>query len=227
MTNDPSQGGPSTAPTGEIVATAGRYYRNTRYLMFVILLAMGGWFLYDGFISYPNENAKVDDLKRQQDAAIAANDDDARARIAEELKNYKYHTETSLLIQRLLGFGLPPLGVALLWWALHRSRGEYRLSGTKLSVPGHPTIDLDDIKKVNNDLWDRKGIVWLTYETSGGQAGEIVLDDFIYDRPPTDKIYDVIAEKFGLVEEEEEEGEETDSEGSKPQAGSSEGQGEP
>jgi hypothetical protein len=91
----------------------------------------------------------------------------------------------------------------MLAWSLHRTRGEYRLSGTKLSTPGHPTIDLDDIKSVNNDLWDRKGIVWLKYETPRAEQGEIVLDDFIYDRPPTDQIYDRIAEKFGLNEDED------------------------
>ena len=76
-------------------------------------------------------------------------------------------------------------------------RGEYRLSGTKLSIPGHPTIDLNDIKSVNDDLWDRKGILFLDYKKEG-QQGQIVLDDFIYDRPPTDAIYDRIADKFGL-----------------------------
>ena len=194
-----TESSPASANTGgDIVARAGRYYRNTRYIMFAVLLIMGAWFTYDGLVGWPKGNAEIAKLEAQQAEATKRNDQAELGRIATELKKYKKHSDWDLGLQYILGFGLPPLGLALLIYSLHRSRGEYRLSGTKLSVPGHPTIDLDDIKSVNNDLWDRKGIVYLKYETPAGQSGEIVLDDFIYDRPPTDQIYDVIAEKFGL-----------------------------
>lgn len=188
---------------GDIVARAGRYYRITRYVMFLMILGFGLAFLYDGFIRYPRQNAELAALEEQR--RVATTDAD-KQRLAVEIKKYEFRNNTSLMIQKLLGFTLPPLAIAMIAWSLHRSRGEYRLSGTKLSAPGHPTIDLDDITSVNNDLWDRKGIVWLKYETAAGQQGEIVLDDFIYDRPPTDQIYDRIAEKFGLNEDEEDDG---------------------
>ena len=188
--------------TGDIVARAGRYYRNTRYLMFLMILGFGIAFLYDGFVRYPRHNRELDELEAQQSRATS---DDEKRQLAVEIKKHERHNDTSLLIQKLLGFTLPPLAIAMLAWSLNRSRGEYRLSGTKLSVPGHPTIDFEDIKSVNNDLWDRKGIVWLKYETAKGEQGEIVLDDFIYDRPPTDQIYDRIAARFGLADDEADE----------------------
>ncbi|CAN5658055.1 hypothetical protein BH09PLA1_BH09PLA1_21010 [soil metagenome] len=197
----------TVSSNGEIVARAGRYYRNTRYLMFAMLLGMGGWFAYDGFVKWPRQNAELAHLQDEQKAATS---DAEKQRLAVEIKEYEHRNDSSILINKLLGLGLPPLGLALLMWAFHKSRGEYRLSGTKLSVPGHPTIDLDDIKSVNNDLWDRKGIVWLKYETANAQSGEIMLDDFIYDRPPTDAIYDRIAEKFGLTKEEDEDDDDAD-----------------
>jgi len=201
-----TESSPASASTGgDIVARAGRYYRNTRYLMFLVMVVMGGWFLYDGLVGWPKGNAEIAKLEEQQALATKNNDQAELGRVATELKKYNKHSDWDLGLQYALGFGLPPLGLALLIYSLHRSRGEYRLSGTKLSVPGHPTIDLDDIKSVNNDLWDRKGIVWLKYETTSAHAGEIVLDDFIYDRPPTDAIYDVIAEKFGLSTDDDEE----------------------
>jgi hypothetical protein len=206
MTTESTTATPAPA-SGDIVARAGRYYRNTRYLMFLMILGFGIAFLYDGFYRYPKQNAELASLESEQKRATT---DEEKRRLAVEIKKHEYHNDTSLLIQKLLGFALPPLAIALLAWSLHRSRGEYRLSGTKLSVPGHPTVDLDEIKSVNNDLWDRKGIVWLKYETAKGEQGEIVLDDFIYDRPPTDQIYDRIAEKFGLNEDEEDEDDEDD-----------------
>jgi len=91
-------------------------------------------------------------------------------------------------MQKILCFSLPPLGIILLIRALHNSRGEYRLENNALSVPGHPTIDLSNITEVDRRLWDRKGIAFILYEKDGRQ-GRIRLDDFVYDRPPTDLIF--------------------------------------
>jgi hypothetical protein len=190
--------------SGDIVARAGRYYRNTRYLMCALLIGMGAWFAYDGWIAWPEENRKVAQLKEQQADARRRGDGVEEGRINAELKDHKEHSQLDLNIQKLLAALLPPLGIALLFWTLRNSRGEIRLAGRELSAPGHPTIDLNDIKKVNNDLWDRKGIAWIKYETAQGQSGEIRLDDFVYDRPPTDAIYDRVAQHMGLTDEDEE-----------------------
>ena len=53
-------------------------------------------------------------------------------------------------------------------------------------------------------MWDRKGIAWIKYKTADGQTGEMRLDDFLYDRPPTDAIYERVAKHMGLDEEEDE-----------------------
>src|ERR1051325_5057682 len=50
-------------------AAAGRYYRNTRYIMFILLVAMGGWFAYDGWVRYPRENEVINQLTREQNQA--------------------------------------------------------------------------------------------------------------------------------------------------------------
>ena len=204
--------GTATTTGGDIVARAGRYYRNTRYLMCALLIGIGGWFAYDGWVKYPAENRLVERLRLEQLEAQRTNNQEELGRLNVELKKHEFHKDQSLMLQRGLGFALPPLGVALLLWALHNSRGEYRLSGTKLSVPGHPTIDFSDIQSVNNDLWDRKGIAWVKYQTPQGQLGEMRLDDFIYDRPPTDAIYDRIAEHMGLATDDDDDEVEDDEE---------------
>src|SRR5688572_2258192 len=103
----------------EIVAKAGKYYRNTRYLMAIMFIGMGFWFAYDGFIHWPRLKAE------------------AEAKLARGEKTEKPKTNMDILIQRMLGVSLPPLGVALLAWTLYNSRGAYRLSGSTLHVPGH------------------------------------------------------------------------------------------
>jgi hypothetical protein len=153
----------------EIVAGAGTYYRVTRFIMTLLLLGLGGWFLYDGYIGYPAENQ----------AAI-------------ERGHEPPHSEWSLFLQRALGWTLPPLGVLMLVWTLYNSRGTYRLSGNTLQIPGHPPVDLDEIVRVDRSLWDRKGIAYIDYEIADGRAGKMKLDDFVYDREPTDRIFERI-----------------------------------
>ena len=179
------------AATGDIVARAGQYYRNTRYLMAVLLIGMAGWFAYDGWVKWPEGNRKIDELQAQLVAAQDAKDDAKAGELSAELKKYTKHNSAAILLQKILACTLPPVGLGLLAWALYNSRGEYRLSGDTLSVPGHPPISLGQVRKLDKRLWDRKGIAYIDYEVDGAPAPKrIRLDDFVYDRKPTDQIYE-------------------------------------
>jgi hypothetical protein len=115
------------------------------------------------------------------------------------------HTDWDILLNKLLGIGLPPVALLILLWAHYNSRGVYRLAGHTLSVPGHPAVDLGQITRIDDHLWDKKGIAYLYYRGNGGER-KIRLDDFIYDREPTDEIYRrVEAHVNGVADEEAEE----------------------
>ena len=159
---------PSTPPadTGPIIARAGGYYRKARYLIVLAAIIGGAFFLYDGFVRYPRQN------------------EEARARNSDIP-----HKPFSLGMQRIIGIALPPLGIAMLIWTLYRSRGEYRFENETVHVPGHPPVPLEAIRRVDKSLWDRKGIARIGYELSDGTSGELTLDDFVYQRDPTDEIY--------------------------------------
>lgn len=195
-----------------IVATAGSYYRNMRYLMSAVIVGMGLWFAYDGWHAYPKQNIefhekkdRVAELVKQRTALEGTTDEaekakyealtDEHAKISAELKDLKEHTAMDLLIQRGLGFILPPAGLAMLGWALYNSRGKVRLANDVLEVPGHPPIPLGSVSSLDNTLWDRKGIAYVHYDV-GGKQGKARLDDFVYDRKPVDAIYDVIRLKL-------------------------------
>ena len=200
--------------TGEIIeAKPGSYYRNMRYLMAGLLAAMGAWFAYDGWVAYPKQNiefrekkARVAELVEKRTALEAATDPAQKAeyeqytteqsKLDRELKDLKEHSEWDLMLQRGLGFVLPPLGMVMLAWALYNSRGMVRLRGETLEVPGHPPIPLDAITSMDTTLWDRKGIAYVEYNV-GGKSGRARLDDFIYDRKPIDLIYELIAARLG------------------------------
>jgi hypothetical protein len=145
--------------------------------MTAILLGYGGWFLHDGFVVYPRENA----------AALAKGADPDKVP----------HNHWSTMINQACGIVMPPLGLAMLAWTLYRSRGEFRLAGGVLSAPGHPAIPLERIVQVDKSRWDRKGIAVVEYGlTDSPKLGKLILDDFIYERDPIDAIYKRIEESL-------------------------------
>lgn len=168
-----------------IVARASGEYRIKRYIMVAVIVGMGAWFGYDGFKAWPEENARIEQIKQRQ---RETSDQDELTKLAAELKKLKPHTDTDIALQKVLCFVLPPLGLAYLVWTLYNSRGRYRLEGTKLSVPGHPEIELDQITAIDKQLWDRKGIAYIDYDVAG-RTGRLKLDDFVYQPQPTREIF--------------------------------------
>jgi hypothetical protein len=164
---EPQQPGSGDEP---IVARAGRYYRNTRYLVFAALLLLGPWFARDGWVTWPREAQ----LHRANPKTGAP------------------HSDLDIWFQKFLAITLPAAGIGLLVRTLYQSRGAYRLQGDVLSVPGHPDVPLDAIRQMDKSRWDKKGIAWVHYELPTGAPRALALDDFIYDRPPTDRIVERI-----------------------------------
>jgi hypothetical protein len=176
----------ATEPTdaGPIVARAGRYYRVARYLMTFLLMTYGAWSIYDGFYSWPQWPQ------------------------THPRENPKSHVD--ILLNQVLGVVLPPMGLAVLAWALYNSRGQYRLENGVVTIPGHPPVPLDKIQSVNREAWDRKGIAYVEYDLTDapvrtkstgpvsyegvrkGAQGTFKIDDFVYERDPTDKIFKAI-----------------------------------
>jgi hypothetical protein len=168
---------PDTTPA-LVVAKAGRYYRVARYLMTLLLMGYGAWSIYDGFVSWPHWT-ETHPLEKPK-------------------------TDTDIMLNKVLGVVLPPMGLIILGWAIYSSRGEYRLENGVLHVPGHPPVPLESIHSINRESWDRKGIAYVDYDLSDSPApgrlengsksarGTFKIDDFVYEREPADQIFKAI-----------------------------------
>lgn len=165
---------------------------NGKWIFFSILLLGGGlYFLYDGLVGYPAHNAEIAEVERQAEEAKFAGDLDRETELLQQRRGMgDVHSDNDIRLQVLLGVVLPIGGLALLGWTLRSARGRLRLDEHDvLHVPGHPPVPLTAITDIDDDRWDKKGVSRLAYEHEG-HAGVIKLDDFIYDRPPTDAIHD-------------------------------------
>jgi len=181
---------PKPLPAQPIVAKAGSYYRNMRYLICALCVFMGAWFLYDGMVGYPAKNKKVDDVAAKRDAATDPTE--IATYSAELTKLGEKHPEGDLKNQKIIGSILPFVGFALLGYWLYKSRGEYRLENDVLTVPGHPPIPINAVQAIDTSSWEKKGIAQVNYNTAAGHQGKITLDDFVYERQPIDDIYDTL-----------------------------------
>jgi hypothetical protein len=160
----------TSTPTSDVTARASAAYRIKNLLVVLMLVGWGVWSIYDGFVNWPRQNQEA---------------------VQKDPNNKLPHSELDVLLNKILGIALPPLGLLMLAWVFHRSRGEYRLSGTTLHVPGHPPVPLDNIRRIDKKLWDRKGIALIDYEIPDCPTQQMMtlkLDDFIYEREGTDEI---------------------------------------
>jgi hypothetical protein len=199
MPTPPAQAAPARpTPAGDIVAKPSTWYRTKWCLMAIALVAWGGWSLYDGYKKYPEDNAEIARLKKL--IHDKPKDDPEVTKYEAKLRTLKEYTNTDIFLNQALGWALPPIGVLLLAYLLYNSRGEYRLRNDVLNVPGHPPVPLTAVNSLDKAKWDRKGIAYVHYALQNGKRGKFRLDDFIYDREPTDEIFKRIEEHTGTGE---------------------------
>lgn len=165
----------TTANSADVVARADFQYRWRIYALFLLLFGWGCYSLLDGFVRWPRENEQLERM-------ISEGKKPPRAP----------HSDNDIFLNQAMGVVFPVIAVVLLAWMMHRSRGEYRLSGQTLHVPGHPPVPLDRIKTLDKSRWDRKGIAAVEYELAGGQSAVLSLRDMVYQRAPTDRIVEAI-----------------------------------
>src|SRR5438034_9498870 len=128
---------PSAPAVDEIVARADKRYRGKHFFFALVIFVVGFWFVYDGFVGWPKHNDEVkaveDGIERAESVRDLRKTDELKGKLA---SMHKAYTPMDLLIQRLLGCGLPFVGVLYGVWTAYATRGQYRLSGHTLEMPG-------------------------------------------------------------------------------------------
>lgn len=185
-----------------IVAKAGSYFRNARFLLGGLLVLFGGWCYYDGYVAWPARNVQIASLesRRTELQNTSPVDDQAVGMISAELQKIgDKKSDLSIRINEYLTVALPLFGAALVAWAMYKSRGQIRLENDVIHSPASPPVPLSAITDVDTALWDRKGIARINYKLADGTTGILVLDDFVYEQKPIDAMYDHVLSKLGKL----------------------------
>jgi hypothetical protein len=173
-----------------------RYY--LRFLLIgAVALGFALWSLYDGAVTYPNQQERALAHKKFKDENhIDQWPDYARERGWPTVSPGVPKTDVDIILQYVMAAVTGAIGFPLLLNAW-RSRGRWiELSDTQLSSSWGQTVDLDSVVSLDKKRWRNKGIARITYQ-DGKRRRRFVLDDFKFDRPTTDQILSELEARIG------------------------------
>jgi hypothetical protein len=161
------------------------------------------WFLYDGAIAWPRQRERGLAYKELMDNEELTGEE--RTRRWHEITNQKGwpleypgepKTEDEITMQFIMATlsGLVGLWFLSLWL---RSRGRWiEATETGITTSRGENVPFSDIEQLNKRKWRNKGIAKATY-MQNGRRRTLLIDDFLYERKPTDEILSLVESRIG------------------------------
>ena len=173
----------------DFVARISKEWRRRMLFLFLMISGIAGWFLYDGYIMWPNEQQRYVEYTEIKEGLIEAGDavDEesssvklAWQRHAKEAgyvnKTPKERTDSSIREQLVIGWvmmsGSLLFGAWIAWNHTRCVKGEGEIV---IGVSGE-RVELDSIVAFDLKKWKNKGIAYAIYEAEG-KTRRLTLDD--------------------------------------------------
>ena len=192
-------------------ATISSGYRWRLGLLTAMVLGFGVFFLYDGLVRYPKQREHYAVYERFIAGEITGADGrpladwaayaEAQGLPGESSVKKGNHSDNDIYTQLVIGVPLVLIG---LWIGLSfvRTFGRWvEADDETIRTSRGQRCDIGDITAIDDKRWASKGIAIIKYKD--GQAGierALVLDDWKFDRPAMDTIFEHLATKTGLVQ---------------------------
>lgn len=173
----------------EVVARISTEWRRRMFFMFFMIFGIAAWFLYDGYILWPDEAQRHVEYLKIKDTLIeaggAVDEESTSVRLAWERharemdygRNIpKERTGGDIKEQRVIGWAM--MIVALLhgvWIAWNHTR-QVRAEGDIVIGASGQRIELDSIIAIDRKKWKDKGIAYGIYKV-GGKQRRLCLDE--------------------------------------------------
>lgn len=162
----------------------------------VFLIAIGGWFFWDGFITYPHSNVRWVEhdrlVKSGRDAEWPAL---ANSRGWTTTVPHKFFAPFDIYTQWVCGGFATLLGlISLIYWYTQKDR-TLRTDEEAVYSPAGTRIPFSTITGLGKKNWERKGLATVLFEING-RKGRFVIDDYKFDYEATHQILDEIEQKL-------------------------------
>lgn len=171
-------------------------WKKQKLFVAVFLLAVSGWFLWDGKIGYPRSNERwLAQEQHEKEGRIAEWPAYAASRGWSAEKPHKLYKSSDLTMQLTLSGVCAVLGViALAYWFVQKDR-ILRSEADVVITPSGVRVPFESITGLGKKKWEDKGLATVLYELDG-HKGQFVLDDYKFDRDPTHQILAEIEERL-------------------------------
>ena len=137
------------------------------HIVFIVLsLAMGGWFAYDGYVTYPKENRLV---AEENEARLA--EDPTFVAEPEPYEGYQ------MAQQKVLAVACGGFALVFVLFLIRALRNRIVIDDEGLSVDGQAVIPYDAMTSLQTAQWREKGWVDLAYDQDG-RSRTVRLDSF-------------------------------------------------
>ncbi len=184
-----------------IRANIARHYLIRLGIIGLGAFGFGLWFLYDGAVGYPAKREiqlAYQQLKEQHPQEYP----ELWPKLARE-RGWPLEPQTEPLSEKdimtqyiFAGITLP-IGAFFLFGLLRNSRRWVEADDEGLRTSSGQRAAWDQIESVDKSRWQNKGIAFVHYRTNG-QGGRILLDDWKFDREPTNQIMAELNKRLGL-----------------------------
>jgi hypothetical protein len=154
----------------------------------LMVLVFSAYFFYDGYYGYPRQKKIFDDYQRHVDEGRT---DQWEAYASDKGYPSAIHgqpgvnkSDFDILVQRVLGFVLLPVLAVLLYYFLRTFGRWVATDESGLLTSWGARCSFDQIATLDKTRWKKKGIAVVNCK-DGGAGKRIVLDDWKYQRDPT------------------------------------------
>jgi len=163
-------------------------WKKQKLFIAIFLLAVGGWFFWDGKVGYPRSNERwVAQEQYEKDGRIGEWPAYAQSRGWSAEKPHKFYDADAVGLQITLSAVCAALGgIALAYWFVQKGR-VLRSDEEAVYSPTGTRVPFGAITGLGKKKWDDKGLATVRYEIDG-RKGQFVLDDYKFDRDPTHQI---------------------------------------
>ena len=172
-----------------IHARISKEWRQRMIFMAMMINGSALWFCYDGFVAWPAEASRFEQLKvitteivtadkeidRKDPAVIRAWEAYAATKDLKPLVPKK-RTPGDIAGQRYIGAVMAAIGLGFVGWVLLQHRRSVRADGDMITGPSGEQVHLDSIIEIDRRKWATKGIAYAVYEVNG-RSRRLCLDD--------------------------------------------------
>ena len=170
-------------------ARISKEWRRRMTLMALMLNGSGLWFCYDGFVAWPAEAARYQQLQTVTAGTVPEGTklDAENPAVVRAWSEYaatndlnpkvpKNRTPGDLTGQRVTGGIMLGFGLLFVAWVALQHRKSVRADGDIITGPNGETMHLDTVVDMDRRKWAKKGIAYAIYEKDGKRR-RLCLDD--------------------------------------------------